>query len=907
MTPESFRQFADSLPEPMLLVSGVGVVLALNRACHERFGDKAVEWQASAFADVVTDPAGDVARYLRLCCRTRQVVLGAVTVRGQVDTRCRVEGSLLRPRTSEAEALLMLRLTAAHASSAHFAFLNVRIQDLGKELHRRRLAEEQVRRHAELLRTTLASIGDAVVTTGVDGHVTNMNAVAESLTGWSNREAVGRPLAAVFKIVNETTRQPVENPADRALRDGTVVGLANHTVLVAKDGREWPIDDNAAPILGAEGDILGCVLVFRDVSERRRSEHRLSEAFRFYRSSLDALTSHVAILDEHGVILEVNEAWRRFAALNGYVGSGCGVGVNYLEVCESSSGECADDGAVARGIRDVLADRVRVFEFEYPCHSPARQQWYLLRVTRFSSPGPVRIVVSHDDVTTRYEAQEQLRATNARLLGILRQSPAGIVLADASGNMTLVNERWCQMLGYREVDLLGKNVLDVTHADSATATIEALARLKAGGPDFQVEKTYCRRDGSRLRAQSNVAALRSQDGEFLGLIAVVLDLTERIRAEGELRRLAAELSEADRRKNEFLATLAHELRNPLAPIRNGLELIRLAGSDIAAVERARDLIDRQVRQMVRLVDDLLDMSRISTGKVRLWKEAVSIADVVDSAVETSAPLIEQLGHELTVSLPSRPLFVHADPTRLAQVFSNLLNNAAKYSEPGGRIRLDAGLHGSDVVVSVKDAGIGLSADQLPHIFEMFSQVNQSLEKSQGGLGIGLSLVKGLVELHGGSVEARSGGPGHGAEFVVRLPAAGEASRDRAWSENDVGTTALRILIVDDSRDNAESLAMMLELTGNKTLTAFDGEQAVAAAAAFEPDLILLDLGLPKLDGFEACRQIRQQQTGKRPMIVAQTGWGQDEDRQRTRAAGFDHHLTKPLDPAVLMRLLQSLP
>jgi CheY-like chemotaxis protein len=317
-------------------------------------------------------------------------------------------------------------------------------------------------------------------------------------------------------------------------------------------------------------------------------------------------------------------------------------------------------------------------------------------------------------------------------------------------------------------------------------------------------------------------------------------------------------------------------------------------------------MERQLGQMVRLVDDLLDVSRISQGKLTLHREQVPLVAVVGSAMETSCPLIDHLGHELTVTLPEQPVLVDADPTRLAQVFSNLLNNSAKYMDRGGHIRLTAERQGGDVVVSVKDTGIGIAADQLPSLFQMFSQVESSLERSQGGLGIGLTLVKRLVEMHGGRIEARSEGPGRGAEFVVRLPVVVAAPGRQAAGGTDepaAPKSSLRILIVDDNRDAADSLVMLLRIMGNDTRTAYDGQEGVDVAGEFRPDVMLLDIGLPKLNGYEAGRRIREQSWGKGVFLIAVTGWGQDEDRRRSHEAGFDHHLVKPVDPQDLMKLL----
>ncbi len=353
--------------------------------------------------------------------------------------------------------------------------------------------------------------------------------------------------------------------------------------------------------------------------------------------------------------------------------------------------------------------------------------------------------------------------------------------------------------------------------------------------------------------------------------------------------------------------MAHELRSPLAPIRNGLEIMRLSGGRREAVEKARGMMERQLGQLVRLVDDLLDVSRISRGKLELRKERVDLAVVLNNAVETCRPLIDSNGHKLTVGMPAQPVFVDADVTRLAQAFANLLSNAAKYSERGGRIALTAERQGGDAVVSVKDGGVGIPPDMLPKIFEMFTQVDRTLERSQGGLGIGLTLVKKLVDMHGGSVEAKSDGDGRGSEFVVRLPMASAAVREvKPSSEEDepaCPSGQCRILVADDNEDAADSLAMMLQIMGNEVRTTNDGLQAVEAAEAFRPDVILLDIGMPKLNGYEVCRRIREQPGGKKVVLIALTGWGQEQDKRRSQEAGFDHHMVKPVDPAALEKLL----
>jgi signal transduction histidine kinase/ActR/RegA family two-component response regulator len=377
----------------------------------------------------------------------------------------------------------------------------------------------------------------------------------------------------------------------------------------------------------------------------------------------------------------------------------------------------------------------------------------------------------------------------------------------------------------------------------------------------------------------------------------------------ENARLYRELQEADRRKDEFLAMLGHELRNPLAPISNALELLKRHSLSAAELGSLQRLMDRQVRQLVRLVDDLLDVSRITRGKIKLEREPVEIAKVIQAAVETSRPLIDARGHVLEVTVPDEPLRVLGDASRLAQVISNLLNNAAKYTEPGGRISLSAAQEEEkDLVIRVRDTGIGIPASMRSKIFDLFTQVESSLDRSQGGLGIGLTLVKQLVDKHGGSVQATSAGEGQGSEFIIRLPllpsvppseprpAPGAADKGRAY----------RVLVVDDNVDSADTLALLLQLSGHEVATAYRGEAALDLAVERKPQVVFLDIGLPGMDGYEVARRLRAMPFAKGMTLVAMTGYGQDNDRRRSAEAGFDLHLVKPVDLTDLEALLRGV-
>ena len=400
-----------------------------------------------------------------------------------------------------------------------------------------------------------------------------------------------------------------------------------------------------------------------------------------------------------------------------------------------------------------------------------------------------------------------------------------------------------------------------------------------------------------------------EEGEFTSEDEAVLGQLAATASVGlENARLYDSLREQDKRKDEFLATLAHELRNPLAPVRTGLEILKVAGNDERALI-ARDMMERQLGHMVRMVDDLMDVSRVSRGQMELRPQRSTLRTIFDMAIETSLPLIEAERHQLSVSLPEEPLHVRADLTRLAQMLSNLINNAAKYTPEGGRIDLSGDRDGAEVVIKVTDTGVGIPGEMLSKVFDLFTQVGRTLDRSQGGLGIGLSLVRRLVEMHGGTVRAESPGLGLGSTFTVRLPHAAAESDEPEISgispEGKATRPLRRVLVVDDNVDGAESLAMLLQLSGHETRTVHTGPDALTAASEFRPDVVFLDIGLPGMNGYEVAKRLRLEVELNETVIVALTGWGSEDDRKRAREAGFDGHLTKPVDPAAVREILGS--
>jgi PAS domain S-box-containing protein len=586
----------------------------------------------------------------RALATARQTVLSGQgkqvmdAIRGEVDQMQRVEWDLLGERgaISRASARIALATTVV-ALAIGLGLMALAVWLFARNLAIRQRAAEVLHAERERFRTTLTSIGDAVVVTDAHGRVTLLNPVAQALTRW-DADAIGRPIDEVFRIVNEATRSPVENPVAKVLREGAIVGLANHTVLIGRDGTELPIDDSGAPIRDGRGRVAGVVLVFRDITARRAAEQ--------------------------------------------------------------------------------------------------------------------------------------------------------------------------------------------------------------------------------------------------------------------------ELHENDRRKDEFLAMLAHELRNPLAPIRNAAHTLALLGTPDDRIHWVSGVIERQVGLMTRLVDDLLDVSRITSGKITLRREPVSIGSVIAQSVEAARPPAESRKETLEVDVDPDVGWVDGDQARLVQVVGNLLDNAIKYTEEGGHIRLTAHVDGREVVIAVRDSGVGIATDLLPHVFDLFTQADRSLARRQGGLGIGLTLVRRLVDMHGGRVEAASEGPGHGSEFTIRLPrlavdAAEPAAEPALDAPEGPSAPPRRVLVVDDQADSTDSLALFLRLRGHQVHTASDGPGALEEFARCQPEVVFLDLGLPGMSGYDVARRLRAMPEARDVRLVAVTGYGTEADREQTRAAGFDVHLAKPVDPHAVEALLTA--
>jgi PAS domain S-box-containing protein len=626
-----------------------------------------------------------------------------------------------------------------------------------------RRAQRRAQERGELLRVTLQSIGDAVITTDTLGRVTSMNKIAESLTAWSQSLALGRPLEEVFRIINEETRAPVASPAERTLREGVIVGLANHTVLIDKSGAERPIDDSAAPIRDETGRVSGCILIFRDVTHQRQLERenaRQLHAARLLASIVESSDDAIISKSLDGVIQSWNAAAERLFGHRAEEAIG-----RHISLIIPEDRLFEEDRIIAS---IAAGQRIDHFETER-MHRDGKRLAVSLTVSPVKDHSGA--VVGASKIARDITVRKLIEAERQKFVTLVENSTDFIGMCDLDGIPFFVNRAGLQMTGLDGIEHARRvQMIDFFFPEDQARIMEEFfpTVLEKGHGEVEVRFRHFK-TGAALWMAYKLVTLTDDAGRPIGFATVSQDVTERRRFAEDLRKLAADLSEADRRKNEFLAMLAHELRNPLAPIASMIEVLKRSEGDANTLRRARETIERQVRQLVRLVDDLLELNRITHNRLELRWIEVDLATVIQNALESSRPLAEAARHTVKVDLPQEPIRLRADPARLAQVFGNLLNNACKYTPPEGTIWVMAERSGHYVDVSVRDTGIGIAPDKLDDIFEMFTQLRPAVASSQSGLGIGLTLVKRLVGMHGGSIQARSGGEGQGSEFVVRLP------------------------------------------------------------------------------------------------------------------------------------------
>ncbi|MCG6158188.1 PAS domain S-box protein [Rubinisphaera margarita] len=1345
MSPEQFRTWSALLSEAVLLVARDGQILAVNAGVLQ-LGFEPPHFEGRSLFDLTSTSPDALRDFLRLCSRSRQPVFSSLSLQGsdgEVHFRC--DGMLANHESEGGATTLLLKLTPRQASVRHYRLVNEKIAELNGEIERRIGLEKELQERNEYLHVTLTSIGDGVIVTDVDGRVTLMNKVAEELTGWTTESASGVPLETVFHIINESTRQEVPNPALKSLKVGTIVGLANHTLLIDRNGNERPIDDSAAPIFSRAGEVVGAILVFHDVTARRASERKLEQSEARQRAMFETALDGIITFEEAGRIVEFNPAAEELLGyrcanvigrdladlilpsqhraehsqeLTSFLSTDDGLAAGarldlfvrrsdgsefpaeitlthvpmdgsslytayirditerkrnerYRNARHAGTQVLTNATSVQQGVQGVLQALCRTLDWQIgvfwaiddrgeslifrDCYnhtgtastafeSASRQRsfpygeglpgrvWaerrphWILDVTQhpkfprapaaiseglrsaFACPvgvgdqtlGVIEFfntgikepdadllemtenVASHlGQFIERKAAEERLRDSLEELTDFFQKATVGLHWVAGDGTIIEANQAELDLLGYSREEYVGRPISDF-HADEEVIA-DILERLSAGEQLREYPSRLVCKDGS-LKEVLIDSSVRWKDGQFLHTRCFTRDVTDRNRAEARLReeeqktrnvlesisdaffavdqnwrftyvnphaekllknkcldllghvmwdkypglagsefekvyrkaarelktlsvtsyypdhdrwyevhaypaadgisvyfrdvsqrkrneavldaqkralellvrgapltdvldalceiiesqsdqrfiatillvdesgqclrstaglRAPAEYSAAvdgcpiqhgngscgtaaflkepvivsdietdplwknyrdlalshnlracwstpifsstndvlgtfavyspapghptmdqlnlmevlartaaiaverrrdeealrvaDRRKDEFLATLAHELRNPLAPIRTGLEVMKLCQDDPETLEEIRQTMERQTQQLIILVDDLLDVSRITRGKLELRKSQVCLADVLQSAREASEPFIVEAGHEFTVAIPEESIYLHADPHRLAQVVSNLLNNAAKYTPNGGKISLEVVPVDEQVSISVTDNGIGIPAEMQTSVFEMFTQIEHCAEKSYAGLGIGLTLVKSLVEMHGGEITVESDGENRGSTFRVQLPVLREpvqiTHQPPAVSQNN---GSFRVLIVDDNKSAADMLGLIVEALGHEVRYAADGHEAVATTMEFRPEVVLMDLGMPRMDGYEAARHLRQQPWGTDLTLVALTGWGQDEDKRRTREAGFDLHLVKPAEQSDLEKVFGTM-
>ena len=741
----------------------------------------------------------------------------------------------------------------------------------------------------------LESCPDGFVSMDSQWRITYVNSATERINGQRREDLLGRNHWELYPAAVGT---PFYRGLHQVMEERKPLRIENY---YEPWNRWFEIDAFPTP----DG---GLAMYYRDITDRKRAEDELRQVRNRLEAALEAATVGIWSWD---VVKDRLAGDRNFARMFSLPADEVVVGLPLSRYVVRIH---PDDRAPVSALVEQAVETGGRYAADYRIVSPdGTVRWVEVRgrVYRDASGQPSTFPGVMTDITERKLVEQQLELISAeserrrRLYEtILSNTPDLAYVFDLDHRFVYANEVLLQLWGRTWDEAIGKTCLELGyepwHAEMHDREIE---HVKATRETVRGEVPFAGTFGRRIYEYIFVPVI-GEHGEVEAVAGTTRDVTERKQTEEALR-------EADRRKDHFLATLAHELRNPLAPISNALHIWSLVEHDPAQTGRVRDMMSRQVGQLIRLIDDLLDVSRISRGKIELRRERLDLATIVEGAIEAVRPLVDGCGHELTVVLPDEPVALEGDVGRLMQVFGNLLNNAAKYSGRNGRIRVAAARDGDEVVVSVQDDGPGIPPEMLTAVFEMFVQVDQTLDRAHGGLGIGLTLVKNLVELHGGTVEARSAGLGHGSELVVRLPSLAEDGTqpvDEASTAPHPGLPlpGCRVLVVDDVKPSADTLGMMLAGLGQEIRTAYDGRSALAAAAEFRPDVAFLDIAMPEMDGFEVAKRLRRMD-GSRPVLVALTGYGQEEDRRRALEAGFDHHLVKPASLDALRQLLMTVP
>jgi len=659
-------------------------------------------------------------------------------------------------------------------------------------------------------------------------------------------------------------------------------------------------DDEIGLVVEAFNDMLGVVQDRDRALEQSNSALRESEAR--FRATFEVAAVGFANVTPEGHFTLVND---RLCQILGYTRE---------ELQQRTFAELTHPDDLAadwQHAHDLLAGTAATYSMEKRYfHKSGRTVWANLTVSLLRDAGgaPQHFIAVIEDIGQRKAAEDALMERERRFTALANAVPQLVWVSGPEGSIEYLNEGWYRFTGLSPAARL-ESWFEFLHQGDRERALKRWRRALKSGELYEDEFRLRKADGTYCWFLARATADRDSAGVTLRWFGTCTDVDSAKRTEAELRATEEALREADQRKDVFIATLAHELRNPLAPLRIAARLLASPSLEAAQLESTRAIIARQTTQMALLLDDLLDASRITRGALELKKDYVDLSESVAAAIEAARPLLERKQHRLTLRQASQPIILDADPLRLTQIITNLLTNAGKYTDPGGEISLSTQIRGAYAVIAVRDSGIGLAPQALPKLFEMFSQLQAAGTRSEGGLGIGLALARGLTELHGGYIEAHSEGLGKGSEFRVFLPrplkASGAQEPDDQESQVQKAR-ARRVLIVDDNRDAADSLALFLRLAGHEVSVAYSGAQALQVAADLRPELLLLDIGMPGMNGYELAEALRRLPWSARATLVALTGWGQEEDVRRARAAGFDHHMTKPIDPAAIQALLHQI-
>lgn len=1107
MKADAFEPLTDVLPEPVLIVSGDGLVLAANSPAGEVLAEPGDGLVGRSLYDLLQTPRETVKSYLRNCSSSRQMVLGALEFRanGTEPVSFRCEGAMVRPRTEESRASILLRLKPRETASSRFTLLNRKIDELAREINERRRTERALRESESHFRSLSACSPVGIFMTDPEGRCTYTNPVCQKICGFTLEESLGEgwanfifpqerervfagwlkharagreyseefrfrnpdghvrwahvrsaplfaddgtlvghvgtvediterrraealvrgqnrvlelltrgvPLAEVLEeLTLSIERQSSEGviasillldddglhlrhgsapslPADYnsaidGLRIGEAVGscgtaaFRKEPVVVSdisldplwRDFRELALSHDlhacwSTPIFSTDERVLGTfALYYREprspaesdwelislvahtaaiAIERARAAESLRASEKFSRAILDSLSASVAVLDGEGEIVSVNRQWERFSIENGNPRlSGVGVGVNYLEVVgRSAERNCEEAKPVLEGIRAVLDGELAEFSIEYPCHSPIERRWFLMYASPLSTPHR-GAVISHINISDRKLAEESLIERDRALehqsrvtRTITDNATAALFMMDAEGRCTYMNPAAERMTGFKFEEVEGRVLHDMIHHKRPDGTHYPMSECpidRALPEKMHVsahEDVFIRSDGTLFPVMCSASPI-AEDGLAASTVIEVRDITEEKRAQDEREHLLSlerearrEAEEASRLKDEFLATLSHELRTPLTAILGWAHMLGHGKPDEAAFKHALGVIERNARAQAQLVEDLLDVSRVITGKLKLEVQGIEPATFVESAIESARPAAEAKGIELHKSFNGTAGWVSGDPARLQQVVWNLLSNALKFTPPGGSIQVGLKQSNSHIEITVSDTGQGIPEEFLPHVFDRFRQADGTITRRHGGLGLGLSIARHLVELHGGTIHADSPGEGRGATFTINLPLIpayresfdSRRERDEKRAVETLETfecpkrfVGLRVVVVDDEPDTREMLKAALARCGANVVTAGSTGEALATLDAFIPDVLISDIGMPGEDGYELIRRVRAlaPERGGRVPAIALTAYARVEDRLHALREGYHMHVPKPVELAELITVMDSL-